>query len=40
VVVDGRVEARRTVLPGTRHDVRARAAQMALHLLLRRLRPD
>ena len=40
VAVDGRVEARHTLLPGTRHDVRARAAQMALHLLLRRLRPD
>jgi competence/damage-inducible protein CinA-like protein len=33
----GRVEAHRGLLPGTRHDIRARAAQAALHLLLRRL---
>jgi nicotinamide-nucleotide amidase len=40
VAVEGRVEARRTLLPGTRHEIRARAAQLALHFLLRRLRPD
>jgi nicotinamide-nucleotide amidase len=32
--VDGHVEARHALFPGTRHDVRARAAQMALGLLL------
>jgi len=37
VALDGRAEARHTLLPGSRHDIRARAAQMALHLLLRRL---
>ena len=36
--VDGRTEARHLMLPGDRHDIRARAAQSALHLLLRRLR--
>ena len=39
VAVDGRVEARHILLPGDRHDIRARAAQMALFFLLRRLRP-
>jgi nicotinamide-nucleotide amidase len=39
VAVAGRVEARHAVLPGDRHAIRARAAQMALFLLLRRLRP-
>lgn len=34
----GKVAAHLTVLPGSRHDIRARAAQAALHLLLRRLR--
>jgi len=36
VALDGRAEARHTLLPGSRHDIRARAAQMSLHLLLRR----
>ena len=40
VAVDGRVEARHTLFPGTRHDIRARAAQTALHLLLRRFGHD
>ncbi len=34
----GEVTGHRSLLPGTRHDIRARAAQAALHLLLRRLR--
>jgi nicotinamide-nucleotide amidase len=34
----GRVEARRVLFPGDRHDVRARAAQMALFLMLRGLK--
>jgi competence/damage-inducible protein CinA-like protein len=38
VAFEGRVDANRSLLPGTRHDIRARAAQAALHLLLRRLR--
>ena len=38
VAFEGRVDAHRSLLPGTRHDIRARAAQAALHLLLRRLR--
>jgi nicotinamide mononucleotide (NMN) deamidase PncC len=38
VAYAGAVAAHRTLLPGTRHDIRARAAQAALHLLLRRLR--
>jgi len=38
LAVDGRVEARHILLPGDRHDIRARAAQMALFFLLRRLR--
>ena len=38
VAFGGRVDGHRTLLPGTRHDIRARAAQAALHLLLRRLR--
>jgi nicotinamide mononucleotide (NMN) deamidase PncC len=38
VALDGRIDSHRALLPGTRHDIRARAAQAALHLLLRRLR--
>jgi nicotinamide-nucleotide amidase len=38
VAAGGQVEARRTQFVGNRHDIRARAAQAALHLLLRRLR--
>jgi len=38
VAVGGRVEARHALLPGDRHAIRARAAQMALFLLFRRLR--
>jgi PncC family amidohydrolase len=38
VACDGAVTAHRTLLPGSRHDIRARAAQAALHLLLRYLR--
>jgi nicotinamide-nucleotide amidase len=38
VALGGDVDARRLLLPGSRHDIRARAAQAALHLLLRRLR--
>lgn len=38
VAVGGRVEARHALLPGDRHAIRARAAQMALLLLFRRLR--
>jgi nicotinamide-nucleotide amidase len=38
IAFEGRVEAHRSLLPGSRHDIRARAAQAALHLLLRRLR--
>jgi nicotinamide-nucleotide amidase len=38
VACDGTVAAHRILLPGTRHDIRARAAQAALHLLLRCLR--
>jgi nicotinamide-nucleotide amidase len=34
----GAAAAHRALLPGSRHDIRARAAQAALHLLLRRLR--
>jgi nicotinamide-nucleotide amidase len=34
----GEVSARRSLFVGTRHDIRARAAQTALHLMLRRLR--
>jgi nicotinamide-nucleotide amidase len=34
---NGSVETRRTVYPGSRHEVRARAAQSALFLLYRRL---
>jgi nicotinamide-nucleotide amidase len=37
VAAGGRTEAKHALFPGTRNDVRARAAQMALHLLLRRL---
>ncbi|MEO7138458.1 MAG: competence/damage-inducible protein A [Gemmatimonadales bacterium] len=35
--VEGTVETRRSLFPGTRHEVRARAAQAALHLLYRGL---
>lgn len=38
VALAGEVTAYHTLLPGSRHDIRARAAQAALHLLLRRLR--
>jgi nicotinamide-nucleotide amidase len=38
VAFEGGVDGQRSLLPGTRHDIRARAAQAALHLLLRRLR--
>ena len=34
----GEVSARRSLFVGTRHDIRARAAQAALHLMLSRLR--
>ncbi|HEU4587781.1 MAG TPA: competence/damage-inducible protein A [Gemmatimonadales bacterium] len=34
----GTVESSRAVLPGTRHEIRARAAQAALFLLLKRIR--
>jgi nicotinamide-nucleotide amidase len=34
----GEVSARRSLFVGTRHDIRARAAQAALHLMLQRLR--
>jgi nicotinamide-nucleotide amidase len=34
---DGRSETRRTVFPGNRHEIRARAAQAALFLVLRQL---
>jgi nicotinamide-nucleotide amidase len=37
VAAGDRTEAKHALFPGTRYDVRARAAQMALHLLLRRL---
>lgn len=36
---DGSVKTRRSVFPGSRHEVRARAAQSALFLLYRRLAP-
>jgi len=35
--LDGKVETQRSMFPGTRHEVRARAAQAALLLLYRRL---
>lgn len=35
--LDGSVESRRSVFPGTRHEIRARAAQAALLLMHRRL---
>jgi len=38
VAAGGRVEARHAVLSGDRQEIRSRAAQMALYLLLRRLR--
>jgi nicotinamide-nucleotide amidase len=38
VAYGGTVATHRSMLPGTRHDIRARAAQAALHLLLRRIR--
>jgi PncC family amidohydrolase len=34
----GVTEAKRLLFPGTRHEIRARAAQAALHMLLRRLK--
>ena len=34
----GEVSARRSLFVGTRHDIRSRAAQAALHMMLRRLR--
>ncbi|MGE0556357.1 MAG: competence/damage-inducible protein A [Gemmatimonadales bacterium] len=37
--VAGRVDAQRVVFPGSREEVRARAAQFALHGVWRRLRP-
>jgi nicotinamide-nucleotide amidase len=37
VAFQGRGDGHRSLLPGNRHDIRARAAQAALHLLLRRL---
>jgi nicotinamide-nucleotide amidase len=36
-MVGGAVETRRVLFAGTRHEIRARAAQAALMLLLRRL---
>jgi nicotinamide-nucleotide amidase len=36
---NGTVETRRSIFPGSRHEVRARAAQAALFLLYRRLSP-
>jgi nicotinamide-nucleotide amidase len=38
-LVDEPGPARRFVFPGSRHEIRARAAQAALHLLLRHLQP-
>jgi nicotinamide-nucleotide amidase len=35
--VDGVTQSSRTILPGERHDIRTRAAQLALYLLLARL---
>jgi nicotinamide-nucleotide amidase len=35
----GRVETHRVLLPGSRHEIRARAAQAALHLLYWQLHP-
>jgi nicotinamide-nucleotide amidase len=35
----GRPDTRRVLLPGNRHEIRARAAQAALHLLFRQLDP-
>ncbi len=37
--LDGEVVSRRILFPGTRHEIRARAAQAALLLLYRRLGP-
>lgn len=37
--LEGKVEAQRSLFPGTRHEIRARAAQAALLLLHRRLGP-
>ena len=36
--VEGSAEARRFLFPGSRHEIRARAAQAALHLIHRGLR--
>jgi nicotinamide-nucleotide amidase len=36
-VLEGVTQSRRILFPGTRHEIRARAAQAALHLLYRRL---
>jgi nicotinamide-nucleotide amidase len=36
-LVDGEVQSSTSVLPGDRSDIRARAAQSVLHLLLRRI---
>jgi PncC family amidohydrolase len=38
--LDSHVVSRRSVFPGTRHEVRARAAQAALLLLYRSLLPE
>jgi nicotinamide-nucleotide amidase len=37
--LSGRPETRRVLLPGSRHEIRARATQAALHLLFRQLQP-
>jgi nicotinamide-nucleotide amidase len=37
--LSGHSETRRVLLPGSRHEIRARAAQAALHLLFRQLDP-
>lgn len=37
--LSGRPETRRVLLPGSRHEIRARAVQAALHLLFRQLDP-
>lgn len=38
--VEGVTQSSRTILPGERHEIRTRAAQLALYLLLGRLRGD
>ena len=40
IAADGRADARHVLFPGSRHDIRARAAQMALFLLRQRLAGD